>query len=536
MKILPHPVYPLPSFEDSIADPVRVKEYLLKRNELIELELTDPWRYGYRPPVWNLVEAEINAGQREILILGGNRASKSEYAGRKTVEALDSGEKKRVWCLQTNEANSVEMQQPIVWRYIPIEYKGLKKSQVTNISYTQKNGFSENKFILPNGSECVFRNYAQYAQDSTVVEGGDCDMIWCDELVPLNLVETLRYRLVTRGGILIITFTPIEGYTPTVKEFLDGARTTQWAHAELLGEKVPRVQRCVRKGSSIVYFHSADNPFGGYETMKKTLAGAPKNEIKTRAYGIPTRAILARFPKFRDSVHVIEPERIPREGTRYQFVDPASARNWFMIWVLVDARDRHFIYREWPCEGVYIPGIGDPGSWAEADGRKADGRAGQAQTSYGWGLERYVQEIERVETTGTSPEGEPEREEIVARWMDSRFGNTPNLKNDAATTMIEECALLDLPFAPAPLDPIEEGVSLINSLLDFDPDSGKEPKLFISSECKAVIFSLKVWTGKDEKLGACKDPVDCVRWMAIAGLCDIGGSLQLVDPIGIDPL
>jgi hypothetical protein len=204
-----------------------------------------------------------------------------------------------------------------------------------------------------------------------------------------------------------------------------------------------------------------------------------------------------------------------------------------MIWVLVDARDRHYIYREWPCEGVYIPGVGDPGAWAEADGRKADGRAGQAQGSYGWGLERYVNEIERVETQS---DDKKEREEVVCRWMDSRFGNTPNLKSDAATTMIEECALLDLPFAPAPLDPIEEGVSLINSLLDHDTETGKEPKLYVSSECKACIFALKIWSGRDDKLGACKDPVDCMRWMAIAGLSDVGMSLQLMDPIGADPL
>ena len=524
MKILEHPVYPLPSYEDSQANPQGVEAYLLKRNELIESERSDPWRYGFKPPVWDLVEEELREGQREILITGGNRASKSEYAGRKVIEVLMSGEAKRGWCLQTTEPNSVEMQQPICFRYIPPELKGIKKGQVVNISYTQKNGFSENKFIMPNGSECVFRNYAQ---DITVVEGGDCDLIWCDELVPLSWIETLRYRLVTRGGILLITFTPIEGYSPAVKEFLDGARTISWQWAELLGEKVPKVQRCVRRGSSIVYFHSVDNPFGGYETMKVTLESAPKSEIKTRAYGIPTKALVARFPRFREGVHVIEVGKVPKEGSLYMFSDPASARNWFMLWVLVDARGRHFVYREWPAEGSYIPGVGDPGPWAEADGRRADGRAGSGQTSYGWGLERYAAEIKRLES-----EGRPEAEEIVCRWMDSRFGNTPNLRADAATTVIEECALLALSFAPAPLDPIDEGISLVNSLLDFDEGDGKEAKLYISEACKAVIFALKVWTGKDEKLGACKDPIDCLRYMALAGLMDVGKSLQLVAPLG----
>ena len=528
MKLGAHPVYPLPSWEQAREDPAGAEAYLRARAELMELEVADPWRYGYRPGVWGLVEGELARGQREVLITGGNRASKSEYAGRKVMEVLLSVEKARVWCLQTTEANSVEMQQPIVWKYVPAELKGAKKGVVTNISYTQKNGFSENKFVMPNGSECIFRNYAQ---DVVVVEGGDCDLIWCDEMVPLNFVETIRYRLVTRGGILLITFTPIEGYTPVVREYLDGARTTQWAWAELLGEKVPKVQSCVRAGASVVYFHSADNPFGGYETMKKTLEGAPKSEVKTRAYGIPTRAILCRFPKFRERVHVIEAHRVPKEGSRYMIADPASARNWFMIWVLVDKRGRHFVYREWPQEGGYIPGVGDPGAWAEADGRKADGRSGSGQVSYGWGLEKYAAEIRRVEM-GT--EGEPE--EIICRWMDSRFGNTPNLRNDAATTVIEECAALDLAFAPAPLDPIEEGIQLINSLLDHEPDGGREARLYLSEECPATIFALKVWTGKDEKLGACKDPIDCLRYMALAGLMDVGQSLQLVDPVGTDAI
>ena len=48
-----------------------------------------------------------------------------------------------------------------------------------------------------------------YAQKRDVIEGGEVDLIWCDELVPLDWIETLRYRIVTRSGKLIVTFTPI---------------------------------------------------------------------------------------------------------------------------------------------------------------------------------------------------------------------------------------------------------------------------------------------------------------------------------------
>jgi hypothetical protein len=533
IRVLEHPVYPVPSQGQWEADPFQAQAYIEKRNLRIELENSDPYYYGYRPGVWERVEEQIARGFREILILGGNRASKSEYGSFKTIETLLRSEKRRVWAMQTTDANSIEMQQASVWRYVPSELKELKKGRVTNIAYTQKNGFSENKFIFPNGSECIFRNYAQ---DITVIEGGDCDLIWCDELVPLSWIETLRYRLITRGGLLLITFTPVEGYSPAIKEFLDGARVVEEEEAELLGgQRMPRVQHCVRRGACVVYFWTSDNPFGGYRNACKTLEGAPRSEIKTRAYGVPTKALGARFPKFREGTHVFEPEKLPLKGTNYVFCDPASRRNWFLIWVRVDPAGRHWVYREWPMEGEYIPGIGDPGPWAEPDGRRADGRAGSAQSSFGWGISRYLEEIRRLESGGSEEadkESKVSGEEVLERWMDSRFGNTPTNAADAATTLLEECASLGMPFSPAPNDTLEEGVSLINSMLDFDLEKGRSPTLFISSRCRALIFALKVWTGKDEKTGASKDPIDCLRWLAVAGLEDAGSELTLVRPMG----
>lgn len=526
-KVLPHPVYPLPSREYAARYPNETRAYLEKRNERIVNEREDPWRYGYRPKSWERVDKMLGAGYKEILLLGGNRASKSEYGAYSAIREMMKGPKRRVWCLQSTEPNSVELQQPIVWRYVPLEYRDLPKTRVANVSYTQKNGFSENKFIFPNGSECIFRNYAQ---DISVLEGSELDLIWCDELVPLSWIETLRYRLLTRDGTLLLTFTPIEGYSPAIKEFLDGARTVEekLADPELLkGQMMPLVQHCVRESACVVYFWSADNPFSSYANMVKTLRGAPKSEIKTRAYGVPTRQIASRFPMFREKVHCFDYGDLPKVGTRYCFCDPASSRNWFFIWVLVDPSGVHWVYREWPAEGSYIPGVGDPGAWSEPDGRKADGKPGTAQTSFGWGINRYKAEIERVE----------EGEEILERWMDSRFGNSPSNAADAATTLLEEVANLGMRFSPAPADPIEEGVSLINSMLDFDEPLEKKPQLRINWDCKALIFSLKTWTGVDTvrgsaSKGASKDPIDCLRWMAVAGLEDVGETLTLMAPCG----
>ena len=216
---------------------------------------------GYVPEVWRLVDQAIEDGKKEILILGGNRFSKSCCCARKVVETLLAGPKRTVWCLQSTFDNSVEMQQPIIFHYLPQELKEAKKGKVVNISYTQKMGFTQQKFILPNASECIFRHYSQAEH---VIEGGNCDLIWADEMVPLNWIETLRYRLVTRGGLLLITFTPIQGWTPAVKEYLDGAKTVERVEAPFCprgrmagpATLVPRVQQPQRQNARIIYFHS----------------------------------------------------------------------------------------------------------------------------------------------------------------------------------------------------------------------------------------------------------------------------------------
>jgi hypothetical protein len=349
---------------------------------------------------------------------------------------------------------------------------------------------------------------------------------------------------------MIVTFTPIEGFTPTVAEYLEGAITKEEADAPLLPvyvqtetgervqngcEKVPRVQRCTHvPDANVIYFHTSDNPYGGYEELARKLNGATRAKILERAYGVPTKARLMRFPKFRDMVHVIPASKIPTEGTRYHFVDPCAGRNWFMHWFLVDSLGRIFLYREWPCAEIYIPGEGFPGVWAEPSGggtgkNKEDGRRGPGQNGFGWGLARYKEEIERLEATAaaTPMEGKGHPEAIMERWMDSRYGNAASTATakECATTLIEECCDVGLYFQATPGDQIDEGVTLINNLFSFDDRQPlsvlNEPRLFISETCANTIFAVKTWTGADGRHGATKDPIDLLRYMAQVGITHI---------------
>lgn len=523
-KPTPHPVVKLPDVK-SLVEKLGVEkaiEVLQLREDKILAEKLDPYRHGFEP--WHWKEADqILKDKQEILVLGGNRAGKTEWAAKRLIQTLVNKDRAMVWCLHTTHQSSIQMQQNVVFKYLPPELKIAKKTKVTNISYSQKNGFSDNTFILPNGSQCVFMNYAQ---KKDVIEGGECDLIWCDELVPLDWIDTLRYRIVTRRGKLVITFTPIQGYSQVVKDYVAGCKFKKSLKADLLDEKITHVNgvqrghmpftaECHRANAGIAWFHSILNVYSPFDEMRKTLAGRNNHEIKIRAYGYAENTVGSQFPRFGES-SIVDKEAIPEEGTNYMVVDPAGARNWFMLWLRVTKDGKMFVYREFPDMSL--------GEWA-LPSDKPDGKEGIAQRNgAGMGLDEIKETIRRLEG----------KEEIAERYIDPRAGATQAVGKDGGTSLIELLDDGDKPmyFAPAAGVAIEQGVSIINDWFSYDmtqPISPiNEPKLFISKECQNLIYCLKEWTGADGEKGATKDPIDCLRYLAVMSPIYIGSDFTVV--------
>lgn len=551
-----HPVLPILSPEQeealrTIGAPQQIEEYYAARKEVMLKERLDPFRNGYEPPSWKMVDAQVAelrekcpVGVVESLLLGGNRGGKSEYAAKRIVELIVRKPEARVWCLQSTQSISRQSQQPLIWKYLPPEWKPVsgrgKRDVVQKMNYTQAGGFTEDTFVLPNGSQCFFKFYSVAL---TSVEGPELDAGWSDELVTPEWLEFLRYRLVTRNGHLLTTFTPVEGYSATVKTYLDRAKTLEEVDAELLPnrnaageivsyEKVPRIQQSGIERARIVYFHTKDNPYGNYPSMVETLRGKSRETVLMRAYGVPSKTFGAALPLFRESVHVISLNRFGRflqdfpNPTRFHLVDPCSGRNWFQIWVACFPNKKAIIYREWPSyghSGAYIQGIADPGPWT-MPGEPSDGLRGPAQSAFGFGLDRYVSEIKQQETN----------EKIEERWMDCRSGNLPTATREGTTTLIEQLAELGMDFLPSASEKSifnnnDGSLDMINSALYYDQDVSigdfskslariNEPELLVLETCPNVIYSMSNWTGKDGQQGACKDPIDTVRMFYLSEL------------------
>lgn len=510
----PHPVLVAPSQEQIIelakkVGPEKVAEILSLREDKILAEKLDPYRHGFDLPHWKEAD-ELLKANTEILVLGGNRASKTEWAAKRVVQALTNIKDARVWCLHTTNQSSIQMQQNVVYKYLPSEFKDLKKNKIQNVQYTQKNGFSDNTFILPNKAQCFFMNYAQKRD---VIEGGEVDLIWCDELVPLDWIETLRYRIVTRGGKLIITFTPITGYSPVVKEYVQGSKVIETKPSSLLPDNVnvlgcpkgtmPYKAKSYARNAAVMWFHSELNPYSSWQNLSKQLAGKKSHEIKIRAYGWADNVAGNQFPRFNPEINVISNDKIPKEGTNYMVCDPAGARNWFMIWARVTADNKIYIYREWPDDSE--------GEWATPSA-EPDGKMGTAQRSNaGRSLAEYKELILSLE----------KGDKIFERYIDPRAGGSKAITEDGGVTLIEMLDSGEEPmhFTPSAGVKIDQGVALINDGFSYDQTQplSKEnsPTLYISESCQNLIYCVSEWTGRDGDKGATKDPVDCLRYLMV---------------------
>lgn len=537
-----HPVFPTPNEEQrrqmvANVGTEQVMRMFLAREQRIRAEQEDPYRYGSELTAWPDAD-ELLGRFNEILVLGGNRAGKTEWAAKRVAQAfvgmdlvgttpnwIKERSQKRglnIWCLHTTHMTSVAMQQNVFHKYLPKELKEAKRSPQIQLSWSQKNGFTDNTAVY-NKNQIWFLNYSQ---DIKVVEGGEVDIVWCDELVPQDWLETLRYRLVTRSGKLLVTFTPILGYTQVVKEFITTAKITEYKASELLPENnvigVPKGHMPYRAEGvygkhGVIWFHSKLNPYNNWERMKQTLRGRSSHDIKIRAYGWADQTAGSQFPMFGDVNIYKEPvSEMAPEGTNYMVADPAGARNWFMLWARVDVNGIIWVYREWPDQSY--------GEWA-LPSERPDGKPGPAQRSgAGRGVNEYTQLVWSLETH------DDKTEEIAERYIDPRSAGSEVTTKEGGVTLLDMIADAENPlhFIPSAAVTVDERVLIINDLLCYDRDLpvqvGKNhPKLMIHESCQNLIYSMREWTGADGQKGASKDPVDALGYLVVMQPRHYGG-------------
>ena len=143
-----HPYFKLPDadFAKEMGQE-KTMELLLQREELIHAEKTDPFHHGIEPEHWQMADDEFSQVD-ELLILGGNRSGKSEYASKRVVKCINDIPEANVLCMHTTASTSVEQQQQYIWKYIPSEWKMAKKVKLQTLHSLRKVDL-QNLAVLP---------------------------------------------------------------------------------------------------------------------------------------------------------------------------------------------------------------------------------------------------------------------------------------------------------------------------------------------------------------------------------------------------
>ena len=511
-----HPIIEAPTDEEIVllgeADPKLLSDLHEAHEGRIRSAESDPLHYGFELEGWKHVDKFFET-VNTVFVSGGNRSSKTEMGARTVVKAALENPNSEIVCFAQDNDASVRVQQRAVYNYLPPELKKKSKSTVEYLNYTFKNGFTGASFILPNGSTVYFHTYSQFIANRSKFEGLEIGSkapkwhnigLWLDEyLEEGDLVNTMRFRLVTRNSKMLMTFTPIDGYTPFVASFLKDAETRKTRNAELLdNEEVPFVQYSKSKDAGIVYFHSELNPFGGYERIRKELQNSSRDEVLTRAYGIPVKSMNTLFPSFNTNVHTCDklPAITEKTHTVYQVVDPAGARNYVALWAAVDSKGYVTVLREWPDRDSY-------GEWAIFGDPRW--KFGPASKKIGYDVQSYVDEFRMIE--------EELGVEVFERIGDSRYFARENEDN---SDLFESFADKGMYFVPSNGADIDSGIAAIDEWMKYNQnlpvDESNRPLLSIHESCGNLIYSLLNWGHQGKRDEPLKDFVDLLRYLRMA--------------------
>lgn len=509
--------------EDRAVMAVEMREQEINRAD------DDHFNYGWRFDSWDMACWEImylrlaNPGVPVTMGVGGSNGSgKSFFAGDLMVTAMEQCEQRlpehqRVfWTFSYDDDKSAEVVESVIRYWQPNDYKTetgrLKKMAAQKMGYDQAGGFTNNELTIPSGAICRFRTWAQFLGK---LEGPRPVTVWGDEAVPTGVIEAVEDRLLTSSeyslrymhlweelkaakekdpllrfpremiqkllvGVQIITYTFRDGYTDTVRLFMDKCKVLRQIEAdpELLprrneqkkvvgGELLPCLVQCQKPHRRMLWLYAWQNPIGGnWEGMKKTEKDSPRSKKLWKCYGIAEGMADSPFPNFHIQVHarpVPSVQWLPPadKGTWWMSCDPnaSGGRAWFMLWAFVLGEHWHYygpgdmiIAHEYPqmSDTVIVPShkiyTGEDCEWAKPGGKNGIGLDGLAQKKWPCGFEFRSAEIRRIEEKLakwqglTKPMGGEEDswlDVLDRRIIDSRSSNTKVEGQDGGKTILE---------------------------------------------------------------------------------------------------
>jgi phage terminase large subunit-like protein len=297
-----------------------------------------------------------------------------------------------------------------------------------------------------------------YDQDPMQFEGVTLGWAWFDEPPPDVLLKATISRM-RKGGIIIITATPISGSAHLYDMFANGQIETQVQLRE--GEEPVTVKRRVFHLTADVESVCKEHGIRGHlehKHIEQMVAEYPEDERQARVYGKFQHLIGLVYKKWNRDVHVIEPFALdPREWCVYHSLDPHPRNPDAGLWIAVNSKGTKIVVDEYYENPDTVPDMA-------------------------YDLKKK-HSIYRMETPFT---GDP-----------SMFIEDQHTQRCLATMLQDEgLTYIEASKARAAAD------KRIETALDYREVNGqiiKPPELYVFSTCKRFIYEIEHWRWQEWK-------------------------------------
>lgn len=239
-------------------------------------------------------------------------------------------------------------------------------------------------------SELGFKNYQQ---DIGSFMGTSRHAVWADEECPIEIYNECNVRCATVNGIMLVTFTPLDGLTPMVvnfckrADFLMGAKPIVAMDVEEETDEWQNAEHSVGRQTSKAVIQAGwdDAPWLSEDMKERLLDDTPEYLKDARKFGTPAMGAGNVYPYPLESI-LVDPIKIPDNWPRMYALDVGWNRT-AAIWAALDPvtdtlyfYDEHYQGKEIPAvhayaiisRGKWIPGVIDPASrgMSPTDGQK----------------------------------------------------------------------------------------------------------------------------------------------------------------------
>ena len=233
--------------------------------------------YSKYPAQQELIEAiltrlETKEGPSIFVIFGSNRGGKSETGGIVMGEVFKRMKNIRMWAA-THSDMSVKV----------IQRKAHNLIRTKDIAYGEYNmvrGFTNNVVISKQNSVLYFKTFEQGNES---FQGDDVNLIHLDEECPYSIYQECLVRLTDRQGILLMTFTALNGFTRLVNKFWESTDPNHFVRVLTVD----------------------NNPYLSDAAKKQMYDSLDEDERETRYYGKP-RILEGLVYKDYGSIHKID--------------------------------------------------------------------------------------------------------------------------------------------------------------------------------------------------------------------------------------